>query len=58
LKDRKYNGEKKTDEKTNNDLQNTNTENYRLSNTNPTEKLGIERQTIQWQKENRRKDQQ
>jgi hypothetical protein len=41
LKDRQYNGEKKTDEKTNNDLQNTNTENYRLSNTNSTEKIGI-----------------
>jgi hypothetical protein len=48
LKDIKYNGEKKTDEKTNNDLQNTNTENYRLRNTKPPEKFGIERQTIQW----------
>jgi hypothetical protein len=58
LKDRQYNGEKKTEEKKNNDLQNTNTEKYRLSNTNPTAKIGIERQKIQWRKENRRKDKQ
>jgi hypothetical protein len=29
-----------------------------LSKTNPTEKIGIERQTIQWRKENRRKNKQ